>query len=372
MRTFLSILTIIAITIIGSYLMISNKPEIKKKEKKVYKSLNFSSQIISFKTQPITLYGHGLFRFTQAVQIIPQVSGKIVWISEKLYQGQFFQKGELLFKIETDDYLFAIKQQEANLAQAKLEYQLELAQKQIAQHEWEFINKQLTSNEKEKSSQFQNLILRKEQLAQKKSQLASAKAKLNKAKLNLKRTHLIAPFDGTITTENITIGQVVTSNSRNLVSLVNNKKLEVVALLPAKNLSFFPTQPSKITAHIKGIKTKDIKILPSLDNKSKMAQILVKIKTDKLNQNKFLANDFTSVSFTDFSIKAYKIKNKFIRNNDTIWVSKNNSLDILNISILLRQNKYTYFTVENIQNPLEVITSFIATPYKGMKLKKIK
>jgi len=65
----------------------------------------------------------GRVRADKKISIVPQVAGKIVYVSPHLREGGHFKKGELLFKIEDRDYVPAIRSAEAQVK--KVESDLE-------------------------------------------------------------------------------------------------------------------------------------------------------------------------------------------------------------------------------------------------------
>jgi multidrug efflux pump subunit AcrA (membrane-fusion protein) len=72
--------------------------------------------------------GQGTVRPDAQINLVPQVSGVIVWKTEAFKPGGSFAKGETLFRIDPRDYELAVRQAEAQVAQAR--YQRDLAQQE--------------------------------------------------------------------------------------------------------------------------------------------------------------------------------------------------------------------------------------------------
>ncbi len=53
------------------------------------------------------------------IAVVPQVSGKVTAVSPRLEVGAFFPEGEVLLRIERDDYELAVTQAESLVAQAQ-------------------------------------------------------------------------------------------------------------------------------------------------------------------------------------------------------------------------------------------------------------
>jgi len=174
-----------------------------------------------------------------------RVSGEVIWVSEELKPGGFFEKGDLLLKIEPIDYELAIKSAEADLAEARFIYQEEKAQSTQALLNWKRLGR---------TEQANDLVLRKPQLAKAKAVVDSGKAKLQRAKLDLKRTKIKAPYAGRVLEQYVDIGQFLSSGT-DLVKLFAIDRVEVRLPLSEKqreqlNLpSFYRGESSKKTQH---------------------------------------------------------------------------------------------------------------------------
>ena len=55
-------------------------------------------------------------------ELVPQVSGEVVWVSPVLAPGGFFTRGEPLVRIDRADYEFALVSAKANVAAAESEF----------------------------------------------------------------------------------------------------------------------------------------------------------------------------------------------------------------------------------------------------------
>ncbi len=138
------------------------------------------------------------------IDVVPQVGGKIEYISRSFLEGGIFKKGEVLIRIESADYDLRVVQAEATVAQAQQGLLREEAEAQIAARDWEELGEGKASA----------LTLRVPQLAQAKASLAAANASLADAKLQLGRTYIRAPFAGRVRTKGADVGQYVTPGAR--------------------------------------------------------------------------------------------------------------------------------------------------------------
>ncbi|VAW02216.1 Membrane fusion protein of RND family multidrug efflux pump [hydrothermal vent metagenome] len=141
----------------------------------------------------------GTVRAKRQIEFVPEVAGKIIWISPSFAQGGMFRAGDILVRIDPRNYEFAVSRAEASVADARNSLTLELAEAELARAEWEDLgNGEPTA-----------LVLREPQLQSVRAKLASAEADLERALLDLERTILKAPFDGRLEEKNVDIGQYV-------------------------------------------------------------------------------------------------------------------------------------------------------------------
>ncbi len=137
------------------------------------------------------------------IQLVPEVSGRVVWIAQSFAAGGFFNEGEALLKIEPRDFELAATNARARLAEARVRLQREEAESELARKEWKSLGQGDPSP----------LTLREPQLAEAQAAIASAEAALEQAERDLKRTVIRAPFDGRVSQETVDAGQVVTRGS---------------------------------------------------------------------------------------------------------------------------------------------------------------
>ncbi len=150
-------------------------------------------------TVQLTSITHGTVMPRTQSELIPEVSGRVINMSDAMVSGGFFEEGDVLLEIDPLDYEVALEQARAALASAKSELnnadrahkrQLDLASRQSA------------------SQSQQDDALNRLQFAQ--ASLREATARLSKAERDLQRTRIQAPYDGRVRAENVDIGQFIT------------------------------------------------------------------------------------------------------------------------------------------------------------------
>ena len=136
-------------------------------------------------------------------ELIPEVSGRVLWISPALVDGGSFDAGDVLLRIDDADYKTALEgitarvdrsEVEASFAADELKRLLRLHEQQLASES------QLDSAKRAARVATANLM--------------ESRADLDQAGRDLERTKLIAPFKGLVREEQVDLGQFVARGSK--------------------------------------------------------------------------------------------------------------------------------------------------------------
>ena len=147
----------------------------------------------------LSVTAEGTVRPRVESELVPEVAGRVIWVSPSLAIGGFFEEGDEMLKIDPREYELAVTRSRAAVAQADLQVATEEQEAAVARKEWEDLG------EGEPTA----LVLRKPQLAEANAALASAQAALEQAQFDLERTVVKAPFAGRVRSKQVDIGQYV-------------------------------------------------------------------------------------------------------------------------------------------------------------------
>jgi len=139
------------------------------------------------------------------IDLVPQVGGKIVYVSSNFIDGGIFRRGETLVRIDPSDAEVAVVRAEAALAQAEQALVREIAEGEIARADLAELSPGGTPSP---------LALRQPQRQQAQASVKAAQADLDNAKLQLERTKVVAPFSGRVRSKSSDVGQFVSPGSR--------------------------------------------------------------------------------------------------------------------------------------------------------------
>ena len=219
MKKFLKVLApvlvlAVSIGVVGALSAAKPAPE-KKEESQRLISLYVDE--VKSDTVTISVFTQGEVRPKTEIDLIPQVSGRIVGISESFAEGAEFSPGETLIKIDDTNYKVAVIRAEARVAGAQVAVQRELANAKIKKEHW---------LDKRTSGEPTAYALNKPQVLEAEALLLAAEADLKEAKLNVARTEINVPFLGRVRDKNVGIGQYVTAGT-NLGRVFSTDTVEI-------------------------------------------------------------------------------------------------------------------------------------------------
>lgn len=332
----------------------------------------------------LTVKGTGTVKAVREISVIPQVSGEVVYMAPGLNVGGFFEKGDVLFRIEDTNYKLALEQAKSLKANAEYELAKIESQADIARNEWEEINK---GNETSPNP----LVLYEPQLKSAKAALASASAKVALAMLDLARTEIKAPFNIRIRSENIEIGQYVRSGS-SVAVLAGTDTAEIAVPLTTEQLRWLnvprhgerlngddATVSLNIGGTIYKLEGRVVRSTGEVDQKSRMMQVIVEIK-DPYELKKKVAGRpaFAAGSFVKIVIKGKNLKDIFVipriafRDNSTVWIMEKEKLLKIKEVKTLRLERERVIISEGIDDGDMIVLTNLSGAANGMKLRTIK
>ena len=173
------------------------KPEVKKRKRPVLAVM--ATEAVRDNVQ-LSVTVQGETRPRTEIDLVPEVAGKITYVSPKFLSGGLFSRGDVLYRIDDADYQVAIVRAQASVARAQQVLIREKAEGDIAKQDWDDLGEGRVASD---------LTLRKPQFLEAQAGLMSAQADLDNAKLRLARTAVKAPFNGRVREKFADLGQYV-------------------------------------------------------------------------------------------------------------------------------------------------------------------
>lgn len=315
---------------------------------------------------------YGVVKPKYETTIVAQVNGEIVELSDTFVRGGLVKKGQLLARIDPNDYHAALIDAEANMASARAALEKEVAQGKVAEREWKLITDTSPTE----------LSLRKPQLAQELARVKSAQAAVLRAERNLQRTEIKAPYDAMINSRTIGLGSYVGVGSE--VGMLLGTAIAEVRLPVADNqLQFLIDQGQQAKVNLTGTYAgKEIQWQAEIarsegviDNKSRMSYLVAEIhdpyhlKNSKVgNGNPLRFGSYVQANILGVEVANASIVPRYLVVNNRVAILDNESkLHYADINIVRQQGGNVVIS-NGLLDGDKLIVSALDYPVDGMKL----
>lgn len=326
----------------------------------------------SVETITLNVNSYGLVNPKYQTSLTAQVTGQVTEISDAFVKGGFVKQGEVIARIDPNDYEAALTEAEASLAQARAALELERAQKRVAESEWERI-KESAKNEFAPTE----LYLRKPQLAEKVARYRAAEAGVKRAKRNLERTYIKAPYDAIITARSVALGSVVNSGSP-IGELSSTDFAEVRLPVADKELQFLMqgglnAEVDLVTNYQGKLHHWQAKIVRSegqVDNKSRMSYLVAEIKDPyglDSNNTPLRYGSYVNAAISGLSMEGVSRVKSHLVKDGKVAVLEDGVLAYRSVEVL-REEGRDLIVKGDLGDNEQIIASNIKRPKVGMKL----
>jgi len=319
----------------------------------------------------LTVDSYGIVKPKYETELVAQVSGQIVELSPTFVRGGVVSKGQLLARIDPNDYNAALIDAEADMASARAALEKERAQGQVAEREW----KRITNTSPTE------LSLRKPQLAQELARVKSAQASVLRAKRNLERTEIRAPYDAMIDSRNIGLGSFVGTGNM-LGKLLGTDIAEVRLPVADNQLQFLIGNGVNSQVQLKGSfagvdtlwQAQIARSEGVIDNKSRMSYLVAEIndpyslnvKDDAKSPLRF--GSYVNAEIIGLELSQATLIPRYLVNDGRVAILDNESkLHYATIDIV-RQEGANVVVDNGLINGDQLIVSALDYPVDGMKL----
>ncbi|MGI0119096.1 efflux RND transporter periplasmic adaptor subunit [Zooshikella sp. RANM57] len=344
------------------------------------------------KAMPI-IAGFGHVEPMHQVTVKPEVTAMVSQVSAKLSPGNRVQKGDVLVQLDAREYRTALRKAEAALAIAEAEFQQAQGLKDKATKEFKFLGGDLTPA--------QRALERYEpQLKAAEAKLEEAKANVELATLNVERTRLIAPFSGVISSKEVEVGQLVTTQQP-LFTLVDTQAFWIKAAIPADVLSWlsFGAEQHSTGSMVEvaltsgAVKASQSQIdirkgfvwqrLPELSPDSRQVNVLIKVNNplgietvsgsvpEKEPLPPLFINDFVSLRIQGPTLEnVFTLPEGMLRDGDVVWLfDEDGRLKKQSVNVVYKQDQQVLVS-GNLKPTDELVSSHLSIAIDGMPLRK--
>ena len=374
---FIVTLVFIGIGALVFVVLTATKPKLERTQPPVLKPM-VSVARIKTRPQVVIISGEGTVRPLREIQLVPQVNGKLVFVSRALVNGGEFQKGDVLLRIDPLDYQLAV-----TLAQARVkdsESKLKVAEEEaaVSREEW-----RLLYETDPKNNQIPALVAKEPQLAAAQAKLAADRADLQKAKLNLERTEVKAPFDGRVDEENVDIGQYVATGQA-LATLFSINQAEIVVPFEDEDLYWFHVPgftPGDEAGSVVSVSTRVagreslwpgrvVRAEGKLDERTRMINVVIRVNKPYETKPPLAAGLFVTVDIEGRTLEnAAMLPRAALRENNVVWVvDTNGQLTFRKVSVA-RLTSDAVLVEGGLKNGEMVVVSPLKAVTDGMRVR---
>jgi RND family efflux transporter MFP subunit len=294
----------------------------------------------------VRIRGYGSVRAKRSVDLVPEVRGRVVEKSPHLEPGAYIEDGEVLLRIEDTDYVLALEQARANVAQAEVTLAQAEEEALVARREWEQVGAGGFGGEQE--TEPTPLVLRIPQLNLARANLEAARAALRQAEVNLERCTIAAPFDGRVLRADVDEGQFLAAGVA-VGSLYATDMAEVTVPIADADLAWITLGrrdddgvPVDVSAEFAGARHhwqgRAVRLGGAVDDRSRLVPVVVEIPSPYRREGDrpaLVEGMFVEVEFTAPPPDgAVVIPRTALRPGDQVWVvDAENRLDIRTIRV---------------------------------------
>jgi len=358
-------LIIIIICVFIAITIVSMKQAPEKKEEKISAPL-VETLTAQLTTSPLIIQSNGVFKPKHQTNLIAEVSGRIISLSDTFAAGGVLKQGSVLAQIDPGDYEAALIDAQANLQRAQAALQEEVARGKVAKKEWQGTTSLLPPE----------LGLRKPQLAREKAALRSAQAALARAQRNLTRTKIVAPYDVLVNKRHVDLGQFVgTGTALGVVSSINIGEIRLPIsnadynLLGEQILGATVTLTRRENGENKSWRGKIVRDEGVIDEASRMVYIVAQVATPYQLNNKLKFGTFINASISSVQTNQLVILPSYLyKDGKVATVDEDNILHINDVTLFRRDKNHVYLSSGIIAGQQVALTK-VEHLYDGMKVR---
>ncbi len=366
---------LVIIAILGAVTLVATSPQL---EPNVPAPVPPTVRVVVIEPQPVqmSVQSQGTVAPNTESELIPEVSGRVIWMSKSLVNGGYFEKGAVLLRLDDEDHRSSLQTAKATLTRAEAEYQHARFEYQRMQS---LEDRQLASR-----SQIEN-ALRASRVSE--ATLQDARASYAQAVRDLERTQLKAPFTGLVRKESVDIGQLVGRGSA-VATIYASDQAEVRLPIADRQLAFLnlpvghrgelplDQQPNvRLSAEYAGQKLewngKIVRTEAQIDTSSRMVHVIARVANEDqvlpLSVGLFVNADIEGLLVDEVVVLP---RNALHSGGRVLVVDEENKLRFREIEIL-RLYQDDVLIKAGLQPGERVCISPMQTPIEGMTVNPI-
>lgn len=420
----IAVCALILVAGIGGFLALASLKKPPAQAKNGERPLKVKVLAVKAQTVPVTITGYGKARALNVVTLSAQVSGQVVEVHPRLEVGEVIEAGELLLRIDSQDYKAAVTQGRAEVSQwnsvvQRLQKQSAMDGKrlktlernrELARIEFERVQTLLqthnvgTRSGMDRAEQTYNANLDlADQMAQAvalypirikeaRSSLSAAKARFKQAWANLERCEVRAPFTGRLTRAAVEQGQFVAPATL-LAAMSDDTMLEIRVPLDSRDvrkwLRFSETggskagawfgQPEAVECRIRWTEDKEGRIrrgilhrVVAFDQQTRTITVAIRIEADAAGSENeglpLVAGMFCVVEIPGRDLlSAYRVPREAVSYSNTVFTAQGDRLKTRSVQVARMDGDHAFIT-HGLSDGDRVIVTRLVDPLENSLL----
>lgn len=298
----------------------------------------------------------------ETIDIRPEISGQIIHVPADILKGAAVEQGELLFSIDEREYRNTLAEAVAANELARQALEIEKGRQIIAKSEWK-----LLENSKWQGHQNKALALREPHLKAREAAVQMAAARQAQAALDVERTRITAPCEGVILAEHVAKGLVLDTDIAYVaVQIACTDCYRIMALFspaysidPGECTVAVEIGPNRYEGVVRAV-------LPRINSETRQKQALVEFEGERVFLGAYASVTLPGPFFKNTIVLPIEA----LRPGSTVWVLNEGTLEIRKVTVVA-QDMVNVVIDEGLTGSDHVILSHIASPLKGMALRKL-
>ena len=295
-----------------------------------------------------TLALSGIVEAQTRNNVIPEVSGRVVEVSDQFRPGGRVGEGEVLFRIDPADYELSVRRTLADI---------EAARSELAQLEAESLAERQIWDRQFPNRPIPDLRARVPQIAAAKARVHGAEAARQAAELALERTVIRAPFAARVLETSLDVGQVVNS-SASVGTVFSLDSIEITVPVSSDDLRAIgdpygrsvQVRSGEFDAHGEVVRSS-----AAVDERTRLATLFVRPDGDL--SSRLTVGEFVSVTIAgDDAPDAVRIPTAALTSRDQVWVVDRGQLVERRVEVLGNRGGVTYV------NDFDAAEGLVAVP----------
>lgn len=332
MRKAISIMLAIAL-IAGTYLiaknMIDNKKKPKSRVNKIVKIV-FTEEVLNTST-PIVITANGNLIAKNKIEIYSEVQGVLKTSSKEFKAGNTYRKGEIILRINNDEYYANLQAQKSNLFNSitsimpdiRLDYPDEYQkwQSYLSSFDFEKVTPKLPEINSEKEKFFisgRNIY--------------TTYYNVKNMEIRLKKYTITAPYSGVLTESLVNPGSLVRQGQK-LGEFINPSVYEISVSIKSQYSEHLQVGKQVKINNLEKTKTwtgKVVRINGKVNTSTQTIEVFIQVKGKGLREGQYMEVALNGKAEEN----AYEVSRKLIVDNSNLFIVKDTILELIAIDLI--------------------------------------